>query len=181
MYQIKDPWQSRIINIPFKQRAWFTSRDSLTQRIQNRCKKFRVEKISQKFAKINYDEMAVLNISSRLVHVREVYLYCAENPVIYARTTLARNSLRSDWRYLTKMGNRPLGAALFSNPRIRRQSLHFRRINRYHPLYAMAVKKLQNPPSSLWARRSIFMLDRLPILVTEVFLTGVFLLDNELG
>lgn len=176
--QYKDPWQSKIINVSIEQRAWLTASESLTRRIQERCKKFRVQRISQGLAKINHDEMAVLNLSSHhLVHMREVYLYCDQCLVVYARTTLARNNLLSAWRHLTKIGNRPLGAALFSNPLIKRGALHFRKIKRYHPLYAEAVKNLKAPPQNLWARRSVFTLGGLPILVTEVFLPEIFSLD----
>jgi chorismate--pyruvate lyase len=179
MHHIKDPWQAKITNVSFIQKEWLTSKESLTQRIKLRCRKFSVQKLMQGLSALNTDEAQFLNLPQKnLAHVREVYLYCENTPVIFARTVLNRNNLRGPWRYLTKIGSRPLGAALFANPRVRRDSLHFCKVNSHHPLYRDAIKRIKNPPSSLWARRSAFFLNGIPILVTEVFLPDVFRLQQ---
>jgi chorismate--pyruvate lyase len=74
---------------------------------------------------------------------------------------------------LNKLGNKPLGAALFADPQVKRSPLQFKKLSRRHELYRRACRILPEPPAHLWARRSVFTLQRQPILVTEVFLPGI--------
>lgn len=108
------------------------------------------------------------------VVVREVFLYCAERPAVFARSVLMPAALQGPWRALDGLGNRPLGAALFANPRVKRMPLRFRKINPHHPLYQRATEPLSARPPHLWARRSVFCLGGRPLLVTEVFLPAIF-------
>ena len=105
--------------------------------------------------------------------VREVYLVCRRTPVVFAHSVIDPRALDGAWRRVTRLGNRPLGAALFADPRIRRFPLRQKKLNRSHPLYARACAALRVRPPHLWARRSLFMLRGMPILVTEVFLPGI--------
>lgn len=109
----------------------------------------------------------------RTALVREVYLYCGRTPVVFAHSVIDPQSLHGPWRRLARLGTRPLGAALFADPRIRRYPLHQRKLNAHHELYERACDALKKRPPYLWARRSLFMLHKSPILVTEVFLPGI--------
>ena len=71
------------------------------------------------------------------------------------------------------LGNRSLGSLLFRHPLVQRQSLHYKALRYHHPLYQSAAAVLNNPPHSLWARRSLFYLHNAPLLVTEVFLPEI--------
>ena len=42
--------------------------------------------------------------------------------------------------------------------------------------YALPADAIQEPPVSLWARRSLFVLCGSPLLVTEVFLPAILTL-----
>lgn len=75
-----------------------------------------------------------------------------------------------------RAGNRPLGAALFADPRIRRYPLRSRKIGRHHDLHRRLRKCAPTAPEPLWARRSLFRLHNAPILVTEVFLPEILAL-----
>jgi chorismate--pyruvate lyase len=110
---------------------------------------------------------------ARRALVREVYLYCRRAPVVFAHSIVDARELRGTWRSLARLGTRPLGAALFANPRVRRFPLHYKRLNRGHELHRRACQVLRQPPGELWARRSLFVLRGSPILVTEVFLPGI--------
>jgi len=105
---------------------------------------------------------------------REVLLYCGERPVVYAHTVLAPRGLRGPWRMVAGLGRRPLGAALFSDPRLRRRPLRFRRLAARDALYRRAAE-VDNPGlgAAPWARRSLFVRRRAALLVTEVFLPGM--------
>ena len=155
-------------------RTWLVDRGSLTARIQARCERFRVRLVRQTAARIDRDER-FLHAGGRrgMALVREVYLYCGRTPVVFAHSVIDPHSLHGPWRRLARLGSRPLGAALFADPRVRRYPLHQRKINHHHELYARACSELNEKPVSLWARRSIFLLHKSPILVTEVFLPGI--------
>jgi chorismate--pyruvate lyase len=77
---------------------------------------------------------------------------------------------------LLTLGTRPLGAALFADPRVARQSLRFRQIRRGHELYAAACQRLNVTAAALWARRSVFVFRGSRLLVTEVFLPAILAL-----
>jgi chorismate--pyruvate lyase len=120
------------------------------------------------------DEAAALALPCRQkAMLREVHLYCNGEPVVFAHSVLPRNSLRGEWLGLKKLGNRPLGAALFMNPRVTRTQLEFKKLSNHHDLYRRAVRHLAVKPRAVWARRSIFRLGPSAIMVTEVFLPRV--------
>jgi len=155
-------------------RPWLIERGSLTRRIQECCEAFSVRHVLQRHAKSGRDEAALVDVRPReLALLREVYLYCGATPVVFAHSVVPRRGLRGPWRALTRLGSRPLGAALFANPVVRRMPLQFRKLNAHHELYRRACRLLEVKPSHLWARRSVFSLRGSPILVTEVFLPGI--------
>ena len=107
------------------------------------------------------------------VMVREVLLLRGAKPLVFAHTVLAADGLRGAWRSIAGLGTRPLGAALFADPRIARFPLHQKKLPRSHPLYRRAAAQVRNVPPALWARRSIFAMGGSPILVSEVFLPAL--------
>jgi chorismate--pyruvate lyase len=167
-------WLCRPAHSAAGMRAWLVDRGSLTARIQARCDSFRVRVIRQGRARVDRDER-FLHAGSRrgIALVREVYLHCGRTPVVFAHSVIDPRSLHGPWRRLARLGTRPLGAALFADPRVRRYPLHQRKLNRHHELYPRACAALGTCPPYLWARRSLFMLHNSPILVTEVFLPGI--------
>jgi len=102
-------------------------------------------------------------------------LYGGQRPVVFAHSILPRKSLRGVWHGLGKLGNKPLGATLFANPRVKRTTLSYKKLSPNHTLYHHAVKYLTTKPASLWARRSVFSLNCATIMVTEVFLPNILL------
>lgn len=153
---------------------WLVDETSLTARLQLRYVDFRVQPLSQQNAKLIKDEAALLRLKlSTTSCVREVLLLGKGRPVVYAHSILPRSSLRGEWAKLGRLGNQPLGATLFSDPRVKRTPLTYKKLSKNHELYRNAVKHLEQKPSYLWARRSIFSLKCAKILVTEVFLPNI--------
>ena len=152
-------------------RTWLTDHGSLTRRLQAACPAFRVQRLSQAHALPHRDELGTLDLPAKqLALVREVLLLCGDTPLVFAHTVIPLAGLKGPWAGLVNLGNRPLGAALFADPRIERHPLESRRLDRRHPLYRAAVRHIPTPPRTLWARRSRFTLQGHSILVTEVFL-----------
>lgn len=167
-------WHSALTSVSYQQRTWLQDRGSLTRRIQDRCAEFRVQPVFQSLSRIYDDEQGVMGLrSSELAMVREVYLYCGITPVVFAHSVVARKNLRGAWRGLSGLGNKSLGTVLFTNPKIRRTPLEFKKVNQGHFLYDRACARLHKKPATLWARRSLFTLRGQSILVTEVFLPAI--------
>lgn len=168
-------WLKRPATYAGAYRPWLTDPGSLTSRIKARCPAFSLELDFQGRRRVNRDERFIMG-RTRDALVREVWLLCRRKPVVFAHSILDPRDVRSAWQQLPGLGTRPLGAALFADPRIKRYPLRTRRLGPHHELYARAVSALTRRPAALWARRSLFELEGSPILVTEVFLPGILAL-----
>lgn len=129
----------------------------------------------------NRDEGRPLRLrAGQLAYVREVILLCDAQPVVFAHSVVPINSLRGPWAAVTRLGSRPLGEALFSNPKVARGCLQYRRIPARHAL-ARQARQAGIPLSgrALWARRSLFTLSGHALMVTEVFLPAVLTLEGD--
>ena len=158
-------------------RHWLIDGDSLTRRLQSGCADFEVCPLKLHHAKPQADEAALLVLApQQKALLREVHLYCGGKPVVLAHSVLPHAALRGDWQGLGRLGNRPLGGALFADPRVVRTPLQYKKLSSHHALYHRAIAHLELPPKVLWARRSVFTLKRAAILVTEVFLPQVLTL-----
>jgi chorismate--pyruvate lyase len=167
-------WQARLPESAAGYRPWLLDRGSLTRRIQKRCPAFSVRQVRQRSTRTGSAGGGLEGLKPRArALLREVYLCCGETPVVYAFSVLPLASLHGAWQGLGKLGNKPLGDTLFGDPRVRRAPLRFKKINRRHELYRRAGGRPGGAPTHLWARRSLFLLHRRPILVTEVFLPGI--------
>lgn len=167
-------WLVRPPTSPFPYHAWLLDRGSLTTRIRERCRKFSLRRVRQELGKITPDERRILGLRApRLALVREVLLHCGKTPVVFAHSALDARFLEGPWRNLATMGDKPLGAALFADARVKRLPFHFKKLGPHHALYRRACRVIPNPPPFLWARRSLFRRDHAPLLVTEVFLPGI--------
>lgn len=153
---------------------WLTDDGSLTARLQKKYSVFTVHPLAMKYAKPILDEVAPLNLAAdKVALVREVLLLGDGVPVVFAHSVLPRSSLRGVWRGLGRLGNKPLGATLFANPKVRRTPLSYKKISSNHALYQHAAKHMGQRPSYLWARRSVFSLNCASIMVTEIFLPQI--------
>lgn len=163
--------------VPAALRPWLTDAASLTARIRARCGAFAVRVLRQRLDRVHRDEAALVGLRrGERAWVREVLLVADGRAVVFARSVLPRRNVRGAWNLFHGIGARPLGAALFADPRIARGPLACasldRRDARYHR--ALAAARGDFPPQVLWARRSLFRLHGRMLLVTEVFLPAIF-------
>lgn len=156
-------------------RTWLCDNGSLTRRLQQACdNEFRVEVVNQGWQRPLLNERRRLAMPTRqLALVRQVYLYCGDLPCVYARTIIPRETLSGAQRHLAVLGNRPLGAVLFADPRMHREPMEFARLQAGEQLYAAAVQRLTRAPDVIWGRRSVFYLAAKPLLVNEIFLPAI--------
>lgn len=171
-------WRRGLSSATLPYRGWLLKRGSLTQHIQRVGGQFSIQLLRQSVLQPNSDERRLLGLRDRKrALVREVLLVCGTTPVVFAHSVLPREHLRGQWRVLSALGDKSMGATLFADPRIQRTALHYRPLNRQHALYRSASDVLDPPAGRLWARRSIFRLRETQILVTEVFLPEILNLD----
>lgn len=152
-------------------RKWLIDTGSLTTRLKARYTDFAVRPVLLKNAKAFTEESALLGLkANQHALIREVLLMGNNQPVVFAHSVLPKTSLRGAWNGLGRLGNKPLGAALFANPKVKRTPLEYKKLPHHHPISMRLAGLMQNPPKVLWARRSVFSLNCARILVTEVFL-----------
>lgn len=167
-------WLAHPFRSPRALRGWLSDRGSLTRRLKARHADFRVSPVARGLAPPFLDEARALRLDLKAhAYVREVLLTGGGHPRVFAHSVLPRSSLRGDWCGITRLGTKPLGEALFTNPRIQRLGLMSRRLDARHPLYRAARRHAGFTARHLWARRSVFCLNGHPLLVTEVFLPAI--------
>jgi chorismate--pyruvate lyase len=158
------------------ERDWLVDDSSLTRRLQLACPaRFDVEVIAQRLERPMLSEARVLGRPPReIALVRQVRLRCAAQPWVFARTVIPLPSLHGGLRRLALLGNQPLGAVLFADPKLQRQPLEIARITPRHRLFRMATAGGDPETAGLWGRRSVFTLQGNPLLVSEFFLPTLF-------
>jgi len=168
-------WQNEAVYpLPAHLRSWLIDPNSLTARLKKHCQHFRVELLGQQIQPCQGDEIfAGINEGDKVL-VREVLLYCDEQPQVFARSILPLSSLTGEEQALANLGTQSLGQVIFNNPSLERHAIE---IAHYDQASAMAI--LSNrlgliATEHLWGRRSIFVLERKPFMVAEVFLPNAY-------
>lgn len=157
------------ICVPKQWRGWLGDTGSLTQRLIDASHgDFRVQVLNQGFGLARLSEMRALSLAPRQVAlIREVILYGKGQPWVYARSIIPMQTLTGRLLKLRHLDSRPLGALLFSDATMSREPVEVACISSTN---AQLPKALIDITSPLWGRRSVFRLDRKPLLVSEIFL-----------
>lgn len=157
-----------MLNTPQYLKHWLQDRGSLTRRLQKKSGgNFSVTVLKQCWETPRLDEARALGISpQQRALVREVILHGNGQQWVYARSVLPQRALNGRLRFLRKLGNKPLGALLFSNPSIKREPVVLQRV--VQSSLPASLQQSGQPP--LYGRYSIFRYSKHGILVSEVFL-----------
>ena len=139
-------------DIPEKGLFWSRDDQSLTQKLKKRYQDFKVEVYKQEELEIYKHEINQLGNEVNFI-VREVYLYGDNQPVVFARSVIPKNTKTDS---IMKIGNKPLGEILFTDPNILREPIEI---------------TFQN---NIWGRRSVFVMNKSRILVSEFFLEKIY-------
>ena len=154
---------------------WLSDGGSLTRSvIASCCGRFAVDLVSQRRGQVFPSEARLLGAGSqRASLVREVHLRCGRDVWVFARTLIPLASLRGPAQALARLGRRPLGEVLFSDPTTRRLRVEVARITPRHRLFACAAAHLRQRPDAIWGRRTLFDYGGEQILVNELFMPGM--------
>ena len=169
-----DAWRAAPPPHPHPLHAWLTSRGSLTARLKAHVADFNLLRLKQLSQLPNTDERRELGLRrGELAIVREVLLRNNERVLVFAHSLVMPRDLRGAWRGLSRLGSRPLAEMLFNDPTVVRLPMEYRKIDVRHPLYRRARQVAPVAATGVWARRSVFLKQGRPLLVTEVFLNNM--------
>ena len=149
---------------------WLIDNGSLTRKLVALSKdQFEVEVLRQEVATPDAAEANALKITQQTpVMIREVVLKGRGRPWVFARSILPMTTMTGRLAGLRTLSNQPLGELLFQDPSMTREPLEMACL----PARILSVPAaLAAGDEPLWARRSVFFLDRKPLLVSEVFLS----------
>ncbi|SFR47188.1 chorismate lyase [Marinobacter gudaonensis] len=144
-------------------RHWLQVEGSFTRALQKRCSRsFQVEVRQEGFATPTREEALRLAIPHRqYAWIREVSLCGDGEPWVLARTVIPLDCLEGEGRRLLHLGNRPLGAYLFSSPHWQRGPLE------------TGLCQPESPDQPRLARRSLFTGHNSALLVGEYLLPAL--------
>ena len=154
--------------------GWLRESASLTARLQT-FGATKVARVRQCRAVPNRDERWFFGTSTRrpvnqTLMLREVVLKVDAVSWVFAHTLANAAAMR----LLRRAGRNALAVVLFTDPQVNAGSLHYRRVDKRHPLYRAARQwfgdSSERQPLCLMARRALFTCGAARLLVTEVFL-----------
>lgn len=103
--------------------------------------------------------------------IREVMLHQNGKPLLLARTIIPEETIKVAHRNLSHLGTRPLGEVIFSYPDLERISMDLALIE---PVtWAEQAQKIANINQPIWGRRTVYAIQKRPMLVSEFFLPEV--------
>ena len=108
-------------------------------------------------------------------YVRSVFLIGNNTPVIFARTVIPEKTYQQYAENFATLGNQFIGLRLLHNKEnVIRNDFEYAVVKTQNPLYQKALCfGAQNQAPTLWARRSVFWMEGLPLLITELFLSAL--------
>ncbi len=171
-------WQSRSLlrHVPENIADWLFDQGSLTTKLVRACQhcgkgRFRVEVINQAWGRPLYSERRLLKMRhGEVAFIREVKLHCDDQSWVFARTLIPASSFRGAARRLAFLGDKPLGAVLFADPRTRRRQMQFSAMHLGNIVHDQAVDGSPGRRGDIWGRRTLFVYGGQPLLVYEIFL-----------
>tara|TARA_B100000767_G_scaffold158098_1_gene148542 strand:- start:5271 stop:5885 length:615 start_codon:yes stop_codon:yes gene_type:complete len=150
---------------------WLLDQGSLTERLIKKSQnQFYVDVLRQIWGEADPGEKDLLGqIHPEPCLIREVLLYCHQQPWVYAKTVMPEKSLKDELAHLRSFDNQPLGQLLFNTPGLIRSPFEVAQFNAHH-LPSDVQRLINNEAVSQWGRRSRFEVYGKPLLVSEIFL-----------
>jgi chorismate lyase len=113
-----------------------------------------------------------LGTASSAALVREVALQMRGKTWVYAQSLIPDATL-DQFPWLAELGTSPIGQVMAGISGVERRPYEFVRVPASHPLGRRALEWIEERPEWLWARRALWRLRGLPVLVQEIFCPGI--------
>lgn len=154
-----------------KTQTLLTFNTSLTAKLRSCCTNLQVVILSETIELPMISEAIRLGLdNNEEAWVRCVLLQCADQNWIYARTVIPKLEVQNPWYSLQTLGTKPLGEILFETPNIQRTDFEFAKSQHMTWPHFMQTLPAGHITTESFARRSVFIKDQHPLLLTEVFL-----------
>ncbi len=169
----RDSSQGLPADVPAALQAWILTDTSMTNRLRQAFgTEVAVHVLQDAPGRLLNDECRLLDTNNADAHVREVMLQCGGCAVVAARTVYTSPRLRAH-HPLGSLGTRPLGELLFANGPPRWLVREFVTLHEHMPLFGLVRHVCEDICGTCWARRTLFLLEGEPLLVTEIFLPAM--------
>lgn len=147
----------------------------MTERLRDRAQSFSVRVVHHEWGRPRLSEMFAMGIArTQRALIRETELTCDGQTHIYARSIFPPWSMQGPFRELRYLGEKPLIDLLKKDPLRLRGDFQIAVLTARHLDYQKAARVIEHLPQKLWARRSLFLLHKKPILVSEIFLPCLY-------
>lgn len=156
-------------SIPKLLLAWLTDAGSLTEKLKALPGDFQVQVLAETEAFADEHEYQAMSLAKQPVIIREVLLYCAAVPLVYARSIIPIPPENTPME-LTQLGNKPLGELLFNRHDIELGPIEIAEFA-HNASVSQLNQQLHGNNARIWGRRRCFHLPEQAILVAEVFLS----------
>jgi chorismate--pyruvate lyase len=168
--------------VPPALRSWLAEPGLLTARIRDLCgDRMRFHMLAPLRAMHLSDELETrLGGRDHGGLLREIEFRCLRVRVVYAQTVLPDSTVRAH-PWLRDLGDSPIGESLRrAGGAVQREPLEYAALPPGHELALAASGASPDARGvALWARRAIYRLEGLPILVQEVFLPALLRVQDE--
>lgn len=184
MTQIKSHWIGRDKLDPKQDRLkeniynWLVMPNNLTETIKKTGASFSLTLLNQSFDKPYIDEVSAFNdypIDASYSLVRKVFLEGDARPMIFARVIIPEETYLNYHDAFSNLGNSAIGNALLYNDKsVVRKDFEYKLVDPNDEVFH-ELKELNQveDTDSLWARRSVFVMPKGYLLITEVFLNAI--------
>jgi chorismate lyase len=160
-------------NLPETVQSWAYEAGSLTQRLRDYYgDTIAVSILFHQWRTPFLSERRQLHLSlSRFSLIREVMLHTNGKPLLLARTIIPEETIKVAHRNLAHLGTRPLGEVIFSYPDLERVTMDLALIE---PItWTSQTQKNANISQAIWGRRTVYAIQKRPMLVSEFFLPEI--------
>ncbi len=170
-------WHKEIkaVSIPDERRQWLLGAPRLVQAFKAALGEVVMQKLQYTYAKPFVDEAVVLGLGPEKAHIRQVLIGSQSgHPLCYGRVIIPHTTYEAHKEAFSNLGRQFIGDSLLhNNQEVARQAFEFACFDANSD-YVSAFFTF-NPDSRinepLWpARRSIFLWDDAPLLITEFLL-----------
>lgn len=170
-----DPAQDRLKENIYN---WLVMPNNLTETIKKTGANFSLNLLNQSFDKPYVDEIGAFHnypVDASYSLVRKVFLEGDTHPMIFARVIIPEETYLNYHDAFSNLGNSAIGnALLYNDKRVVRKDFEYKLIEPNDEVFH-ELKELNqiDDAHSLWARRSIFVMPKGYLLITEVFLNAI--------
>ncbi len=159
-------------SLPDRVASWVFEPGSLTKRLRSYYgDSFTVKILYHQWRPAFLSECRQLYLPNQQYNlVREVLLHADDTPLILARTILPAKTIKIAKRNLSHLGTKPLGEVIFSYPDLERLHLDLCIVKPEN--WNMELRSKVDIAPLIWGRRTVYAIQKQPLLVSEFFLPG---------